>query len=524
MTSIRIRLFFQMVIIILMTLLILWVANAFFLEDYYLKQQKEILLDYYASLNSLSTDALPNAKELFIDIESQSNVTLIILDDQDGLVYTSEPRYQTEDDIIPFDPSDTIPIHPSQPSNDSDTTPTGIEQTPPDKPSDFSPELERLDYPNEEAISDSLSYTTGRDPFTRRETLALIGTLNNGYYINMRLPLASLDAPIAIVNRFLALTGLLVLVVSLMLTYYFSNHFTRPIKEISRITGRMKRLDFSESAVVNARDELGALAENVNEMSTVLSKNIDALNISNRQLRDEIKAKDRLDVKRRQLLNNVSHELKTPLALMEGYAEALQLGIHKDPKRTDFYCDVIIDETTKMNQLVQTLLDIDQVTFGDTLSQPITMDLISYLNSTILKYDHVLNESKIELKTVMPSKLFIHTDPLRLDQVFTNYLTNAIHYVIYPRTISIKVIQEKKKAIIEVFNTSQLLSEDDREKIWDSFYKIDKARTREKGGHGLGLSIVQAILEADGLSYGVRNESNGVTFWFEQSYASEPSI
>jgi len=509
-TSIRQRLFLQVGIVITTMLLLLWFANAFLLENYYINQQKKVLLENYASLNALSVEELSSSIDSYKRVESASNVDIIITDDGSNLVYSSTNLYGNEMILnrimANLENKDTVPL----PRMGMDFNKKTDQMMPP-------PQNTRSSraFPNEEIINDLVSYSTGKDPISNEESIALVGTLDNGYTINLRVPLTSIKASIDVVNSFLLIIGCVVMVLGFVLTYIFSSFFTKPIKEISRVTGHMKNLDFGEACEVTSKDELGALATNVNDMSLVLSSTISNLNHTNKELGIEVDARKKLDDKRRQLLSNVSHELKTPLSLMEGYAEALKLGLHTDPERIDFYCDVIIDETEKMNRLVQSLLNIDQMEFGDTKSQPLELDLTDYLKGALMKYEPKMKEASIQLSTELPETLIVVADPLHLEQVFINYLTNAIHYCDDQKKLRIAVDIDGDKAIVKVHNSAKKLSSEDLDKIWDSFYKIDKARTRDKGGHGLGLSIVKAIQEANALGYGVANDGDGVTFWFE---------
>ena len=495
MKSIRQRLFLQIGLVVLISLGLIALANIFFLERYYIAQQKKILVNNYDTLNTLASDTLTDAFDTYIDIESTSNVEIVLIDEENTLIYSTGNHFTNE----------LFTKRIASLSDDSDIVPLGPRRS----PKDVANKTPRM-YPNQEFLRDRLFFSTGKDPISNGQTLALIGVLDNGYYVNIRTPLASIDGSIAVVNDFLMIIGIATLIIAMVITFIFSNFFTRPIKEISRVTGHMKALNFDEVCQVTSKDELGALALNVNEMSHVLSTTIDTL-------KDEIQEKNRLDHKRRQLLNNVSHELKTPLSLLEGYAEALQLGIHSDPKKIDFYCDVIMDESQKMNTLVQSLLNIDQLAFGDITTTPIEINLSQYLTSTLKKFQPQLEALAINLEIAITPNVLIFADTMHLEQLFTNYLTNAIHYCNEGKLITISLEVTLDKALVQVYNSSKKLSPEDRSKIWDSFYKIDTSRSRQKGGHGLGLSIVQAIQEADGLGYGVYNDDQGVVFWFEQN-------
>jgi signal transduction histidine kinase len=301
----------------------------------------------------------------------------------------------------------------------------------------------------------------------------------------------------------------------MIFAYLVSNYFTKPIREMNDVTKRMKNMNFDTSCKVLSNDEIGQLSQSINEMSIELSKTIKSLNNKNVQLEKEIKERCRLDEKRRTLLNNVSHELKTPLSIMQGYAEGLKLNVIKNKEKSNFYCDVIIDESVKMNTLVESLLNIDQMEFGDTVINKSSFEINEFIIQIFNIYEKILQDKNIhwQVNTINPIQVF--GDNFMIERVFKNYITNAINYVDENLTLKVDVIKLEKHIRIEVFNTCKEIDDSDLEKIWDSFYKLDKARTREKGGHGLGLSIVKAIQESHKNSYGAKNVENGVCFWFE---------
>ena len=286
----------------------------------------------------------------------------------------------------------------------------------------------------------------------------------------------------------------------------------------------MKKLDFDTRCKVESNDELGQLAHSINEMSVELDNTIHSLNISNTELQQEIKEKIRIDEKRKQLLNNVSHELKTPLALMQGYAEGLKLNVAKNHNRVDFYCDVIVDETKKMNYLVQNLLNINQIEFGDEVLHKSEFEIVDFVDYIMEKYTPRFEENNIDVKLNLIDPTEVYADSFKAEQVLTNYLNNAIQYVDEHKEVRVTLSKVNNNVRIEVYNSCQPISNAELEKLWDSFYKRDKARTRETGGHGLGLSIVKAIQEASENDYGVRYEGNGITFWFELDIADHHDI
>lgn len=508
MKSIRQRLFLQIGGIIFLLFALTIIANTLFLEDYYVREQKSSLIRNYELINQISDYDATTALDTFIIIESNSNVDIIIQDTNEAIVYTSNNylspsgplRHSLDQLPILKRPEDAPPG--SDEKNEQDNRYNPIRPDP-------------IEIKDTTIINEHVVFYRAIDPITNTPGLGLSGYLDNGYSISLRLPMASIQTSITLVNRFLLIIGGILLVLTLFLTYLLSNYFTKPIRQIHQTTNRLKALDFTVPCLITSKDELGALAININDMSTALEDTISSLNGSNDALQIEIEAKNKLDLKRQQLLNNVSHELKTPLSLMLGYAEGLKLHIANDPEKVDFYCDVIVDETNKMNQLVQHLLDIDQVEFGDFKSHPIKLDLTDYLNNTIKKYQPQFDELGIQLSADLPPSQQIFADPLRLDQVFVNYLSNALHYCNDEKKVRITLTNTGEHIRIEVYNGSEPIDEQIKDRLWDSFYKIDKARTRAVGGHGLGLSIVKAIQMANNNDFGCENKNNGVVFWFE---------
>ena len=279
----------------------------------------------------------------------------------------------------------------------------------------------------------------------------------------------------------------------------------------------MAQLDFEAKykAKGRRRNEIDELGEHFNELSNKLETTISELKSANNELKQDIEKKTEIDEMRKEFLSNVSHELKTPLALIQGYAEGLQECINDDAQSRDFYCEVIMDEADKMNQMVKKLLTLNQLEFGN---QAVTMErfnLTELIEGVISSTGILLNQNGIQIEFLDHEPMYVWGDEFMVEEVVTNYLSNAIHHADFAKKITIWYTKKEDCVRVGVFNTGKPIPEEDLPNIWIKFYKVDKARTREYGGSGIGLSIVKAIMESFHRECGVENHEDGVEFWFE---------
>ena len=238
------------------------------------------------------------------------------------------------------------------------------------------------------------------------------------------------------------------------------------------------------------------------------------LKSANLKLQKDIEKRVQIDEMRTEFLSNVSHELKTPIALIQGYAEGLKDNISDDPESREFYCDVIIDESAKMNRMVRQLLTLNQLEFGNDRLSMERFDLAELIRG-VLQSSHILIEQK-EAKILFQQKdpVPVWGDEFKIEEVVTNYLTNALNHLEGEKVIEITCREWNGTVTTTVFNTGQPIPAEDLDKIWEKFYKVDKARTREYGGSGIGLSIVKAIMDSHQQKCWAKNYENGVAFSF----------
>ena len=283
----------------------------------------------------------------------------------------------------------------------------------------------------------------------------------------------------------------------------------------------MANLDFShkykESKV---DDEINNLGKSINLMSDKLEATIKQLRNSNIELERDIEEKSKIDEMRTTFISDVSHELKTPIALIQGYSEGLIENVNTDEESRKFYAEVILDEANKMNRLVQQLLELMKLEYGKREFNNTTFDVVEVEKEVVRKSKVMLEEENVSVEFEGLESLNVYADDFYIEQVITNYLTNAIKNVKEvdgEKFIKIEntINKNNKKALIKVFNTGNNINEEDLNRIWNRFYKVDKSRNRQQGGTGIGLAFVKAIMTNYNNDYGVINKDNGVEFYFE---------
>ncbi len=367
--------------------------------------------------------------------------------------------------------------------------------------------------------TDNYKMQVVRDYKTQTEYMEMWGMLDNGYLFMLRSALEGIRESVSISNHFLAYVGLAAILTSVFLVIWLSNRVTKPILELAKISERMKHLDFEAKYAGNDKTEIAILGNNINEMSEALEKTISELRTANNELLKDIERKDQVDERRREFLSNVSHELKTPIALIQGYAEGLKEGINDDEESREFYCDVIMDEASRMNALVKNLLTLNQLEAGIDVVNMERFDVAALVKNYIASADILIRQKEISVRMEDYGPVYVWGDEFRVEEVFMNYFTNAMNYARNDKIIDVKIVRADGKVRISVFNTGSPIPQESVEHLWEKFYKVDKARTREYGGSGIGLSIVKAVMESMNQEYGVINYDNGVEFWFELDVA-----
>ena len=344
----------------------------------------------------------------------------------------------------------------------------------------------------------------------------LWGTLSDGDSIMLRVAIQGIKDNVCIFNEFIRYVGIVIFCIGIVAAFILSNYITKPIKQLSNLAERMSDLDFDAKYEGKDKGEIGVLGNSMNNMSKKLEENIAQLKSANRELQRDIERKTKMEEMRTDFLSNVSHELKTPIALIQGYAEGLKEGISDDPESMEFYCDVIMDEAGKMNNMVKKLLTLNQIEFGNEELVMERFDIVELVGSIVNA--NTLRAQQKGIQIIFEQKnesINVWSDEYKIEEVVTNYITNGINHCDYEKIIRITIEKDGDNVRVSVFNTGDNIPAEDIDNIWGKFYKVDKARTREYGGNGIGLSIVKAICDSYGKKYGVYNVKDGVVFWFD---------
>ena len=478
---------YTMIGLITGTVLLCWFLNSTFLESFYIANKQKALLEGFRMIDHAIEKDIFESDEFDITFEkicSNGNISILVLSPDAQVLRSSTGS------------SDKLKMQ------FYNALYSGIEEE------------------NTEVIKTTDNYIIEKQTDERMEGdyLVLWGTLTDGNLIFMRTALESIKESVTMANEFLAYVGSIAVILSAVIAVFVSRRITGPLLQLTKISKRMTDLDFEAKYRPAERpNELDELGEHMNTLSETLERTISELKSANNELKKDIEQKEEIDATRREFLSNVSHELKTPLALIQGYAEGLQECINDDEESREFYCEVIMDEADKMNKLVKKLLTLNQLESGQDTVCMERFNLTELLNG-VVNNAAILLKQKEAIVTYPTEPIYVWADEFKVEEVLTNYLSNAIHHVeeIHGEChIDIKYTESGDCVRVSVFNTGKKIPEEDIENIWDKFYKVDKARTREYGGSGIGLSIVKAIQESFHRECGVCNHENGVEFWFE---------
>ena len=481
--SVRFKLFFTMCVVILVIILSLVLINSIVLENFYIysktatiKQVYQKVNDYYNTENT-NVDLKTELKK----IAYKNNFDILIKTDTNLIIFTSDREFLSSTYIL---------------KDINEIKSKSIEE-------------------NETKIN--VKVTT--DEVNNISYMFLTGILDNGYVLYIRMPISPIEESVKISNTVLLMIGGITLVVAGIIASFISRKFTNPILQLNDIANKMAKLDFSKKyRITDTEDEINELGRSINTMSDKLEATIKELQKNNIELEKDIEEKSKIDEMRKQFISDVSHELKTPIALIQGYAEGLIENVNSDEESRKFYAEVILDETNKMDKLVKQLLELMKLEYGKREFDNEKFNINELINEVLRKCSVMINEKNIKVYFENKEPIYVYADEFYMDQIITNYLTNAIKHaeeVEKETKIEITVEKVSNKIRVSVFNTGENIPEEDLQRIWGRFYKLDSSRNRQDGGSGIGLALVKAIMNNYQNEYGVKNKKNGVEFYFD---------
>lgn len=331
------------------------------------------------------------------------------------------------------------------------------------------------------------------NPRFNNEVLLKAIKLNSNTYAFLSSSLQPLDGAVEIIKKELVIVSIMVLLFSFLIGYFISKKLSNPIEKINKSAKIMAQGDYENAYFF--------IDENILELNELVA----TLNQTNDEL-------TKIDELQKEILANVSHDLKTPLTMIKAYAEMVRDLTYKDDIKREDNLNVIIEETDRLNLLVNDIIELTKIN-NDLQNLNITeFDLVELINSIINRFG--IMDAKFVFKNKLP--IIVKADKIRIEQVIYNLIINAINYTGKDKKVIINLKENDKYVHVEIKDTGKGIDEEDLKLIWKRYYKVDKKYRREKKGSGIGLSIVENILKKHKFNYGVNSIKNkGTTFYFD---------
>ena len=378
-------------------------------------------------------------------------------------------------------------------------------------------------------IEENDSYTL-QSHNSRQSTVGYVeiwGSLDNGDFIIARSSYAGISHSVRVSLWFFCFVCVIIFMFTAILVFIIIKPYTDSLNRLLTFAQKANRGEFDaeyEEKKGHKNDEIGMLGANINEMSHKLEKTIAELKTSNLKLEKELKNRIEQDEARKKYMSDVSHELKTPIALISGYAEGIKEGITDSPEDREYYCDVIIDEAEKMNVMIKKLATLNQLENGSNEVILERFNLTEVIDGFLNNMFIVIEEKGVNVYFDKTVPVYVWSDEFLVEEALMNFFNNAMNHMDERRIVRINAEYRDEKTVrLTVYNAGSHIDEEEQDKIWGQFYKVDKARTRAYGGSGLGLSIVKAIADSLDKECGVYNVDDGVAFWIELEGVERPA-
>ncbi|MDA8427602.1 MAG: ATP-binding protein [Treponema sp.] len=470
-----------------------WLLSAAFLEPFYTARKRAELERIALAIGPLPADPAASY-DRFAVLEQSASVHITVIDAKGGIAYDTGAADYT---IVVTDAGRRPP--PPGPAPSLPPPPFAI-------PGLFPPAsagegarnfLDRL-RPGEPTFLEST------DPRFGLRILYLVRRQRSGLVLVLSFPLAQVEESARLAALFSVLSGLAALAVGGALSFFFARSVTKPLVQLNALSRSLARLDFSQRFSSTRKDEVAELGLTLNELSASLARALAELESTNARLREDVERERRVDAMRREFISSVSHELKTPIALVLGYAEGLIEGVPQGPEGAREYLAIIVDEAKKMDMQVRDLLELSQLESGLLPLRKESFDLGELAAEVLASFAPTLAERGIgtELRRA-PAP--VRADRPRVRRAVVEYLSNALSHLDEERRLEVEVAAADGMAELAVFNSGEAIPEGALELIWKSYYRVDSSRSRDFGGTGLGLAIVRGIAARHGGTCGARN-------------------
>lgn len=484
MKSLRVRIFVYIASLILVFAGAVMLLNWTCLTAFYFSHGNSVLKSAVTQMKQSLPEELDYNTDAFVDIEEANNLEIVIYKSNGEAVYATPLRE--------FDPS----------ADDPQSLRYRLEQ------------MMGADIVRQEYDTSSSRFEVQRSRDGSLNYLAYRAQVTEDLWTVVRINSDMLRNSASVANTFMLITVAFILVLAVMVSAIIASHLSKPIRQMNRTTRAMSRFDFSHKLKIRGKDEIAQLSQSINTLSDNTSQLLKELNEKNARLEKEVERERALEKMRKEFVSNVSHELKTPIAIIQGYAEGLRLNVADDEERRQMYCDIIESESYKMDRLVKQLLELSRLESGQETIRQSEFNLTDMAVETVERIASITDDVKVERLFDDTPRIAV-AEEMRMDQVLTNYLNNAIAHAKGENRVTVSIEEREDCYRVSVFNTGDSIPEETMEKVWISFYRADKSRSRENGNSGLGLSIVSNIMKLHNQDYGVYNEENGVVFWFD---------
>jgi len=470
--SIKLKLISAVTILLILFIVTLLLANSFFLESYYIYQTRGSFEKTFETVLEAKNERTEDLLTLIRELNSENGYKYLLVNHDYQIRLSSTPEFTM--------------------NNKSEL-----------------PKFQReyLHENRQELDKGNILYEALHHPIKEQSIIQLIAKFKKNQYLLITQPLQQLSDNAQIANHFFLIIGGILLILSILAVFFISRSMVRPIINITGIAKKIADLDFSHKYTGKSKDEVGMLGESINSISEKLDSTINHLKETNEQLQEEMQLQKRF-------LASVSHEFKTPVGLIRGYSESLNLGMIKTAKEQREISDIIIKESDRLNRLVNDIILLMRMDSGAFQINRHLINLAPVLKETVEYFSQSAKEKQIAILSDIPPSLPAMGDKERIMQILENLLSNSLHHANENGEIHLKAMKENDTIRIEVMNTGPQIPDSHIAHIFEPFYRAEDSRSRMKGGSGLGLSIVKGIALAHQGKYGVKNTETGVMFWF----------